>query len=124
MGGGIICCSAKASLYGSHGRFVATPVVAQDLVHQPISPTFGGQNPFNFEPRPWVSRNANNDTATRARPRPISRPIFFRGNFSRGHALGAVIAGRRMPSFVRTIRLGNRHYQLRWPDHRILPLPG
>jgi len=36
------------------------PLAAQDLVHQPISPTFGG-NPFNSQHVLGVA-NANNDT--------------------------------------------------------------
>jgi curli production assembly/transport component CsgF len=39
---------------------VATPVYAQDLVHQPISPTFGG-NPFNSNHILGIA-NAQNDT--------------------------------------------------------------
>lgn len=39
--------------------FVAAPVAAQDLVHEPISPTFGG-NPFNSQHVLGVA-NANND---------------------------------------------------------------
>jgi len=50
---------AKASLMAAM-VVVATPVVAQDLVHQPISPTFGG-NPFNSNHVLGVA-NANNDT--------------------------------------------------------------
>jgi curli production assembly/transport component CsgF len=38
---------------------VAAPVAAQDLVHEPISPTFGG-NPFNSQHVLGVA-NANND---------------------------------------------------------------
>jgi curli production assembly/transport component CsgF len=38
----------------------AAPVAAQDLVHRPISPTFGG-NPFNSNHVLGVA-NANNDT--------------------------------------------------------------
>jgi curli production assembly/transport component CsgF len=39
---------------------VAAPVAAQDLVHRPISPTFGG-NPFNSNHVLGVA-NANNNT--------------------------------------------------------------
>lgn len=39
---------------------LAQPAAAQDLVHQPISPTFGG-NPFNSSHVLGVA-NANNDT--------------------------------------------------------------
>lgn len=42
------------------GLLCASPVVAQDLVHRPISPTFGG-NPFNSNHVLGVA-NANNDT--------------------------------------------------------------
>ena len=38
---------------------VSAPVAAQDLVHEPISPTFGG-NPFNSQHVLGVA-NANND---------------------------------------------------------------
>ena len=40
---------------------VAQPVLAQDLVHQPISPTFGG-NPFNSSHVLGIA-GANNDTS-------------------------------------------------------------
>jgi len=40
--------------------FGATPAMAQDLVHQPISPTFGG-NPFNSNHILGIA-NAQNDT--------------------------------------------------------------
>jgi curli production assembly/transport component CsgF len=39
--------------------FLSAPVAAQDLVHEPISPTFGG-NPFNSQHVLGVA-NANND---------------------------------------------------------------
>jgi curli production assembly/transport component CsgF len=49
----------KASLVA--GAFLcASPVVAQDVVYRPISPTFGG-NPFNSNHVLGVA-NANNDT--------------------------------------------------------------
>jgi curli production assembly/transport component CsgF len=41
------------------GLLAAGPLAAQDLVHQPISPTFGG-NPFNSQHVLGVA-NANND---------------------------------------------------------------
>ncbi|MEE4317963.1 MAG: curli assembly protein CsgF [Erythrobacter sp.] len=41
------------------GLLFAAPLAAQDLVHQPISPTFGG-NPFNSQHVLGVA-NANND---------------------------------------------------------------
>lgn len=50
---------AKASLMAAAVVFAA-PVAAQDLVHQPISPTFGG-NPFNSNHVLGVA-NANNNT--------------------------------------------------------------
>lgn len=40
--------------------FIATPAMAQDLVHTPISPTFGG-NPFNSNHILGIA-NAQNDT--------------------------------------------------------------
>ena len=40
--------------------FTASPVMAQDLVHTPISPTFGG-NPFNSNHILGIA-NAQNDT--------------------------------------------------------------
>lgn len=46
---GLLACAA----------FFAAPVAAQDLVHEPISPTFGG-NPFNSQHVLGVA-NANND---------------------------------------------------------------
>ncbi|RNJ64094.1 MAG: hypothetical protein EDM03_07080 [Porphyrobacter sp. IPPAS B-1204] len=46
---GLLACAA----------FFAVPVAAQDLVHEPISPTFGG-NPFNSQHVLGVA-NANND---------------------------------------------------------------
>ena len=46
---GLLACAA----------FFAVPVAAQDLVHQPLSPTFGG-NPFNSQHVLGVA-NANND---------------------------------------------------------------
>ena len=48
----------KASLLVC-GAFCAAPLAAQDLVHEPISPTFGG-NPFNSQHVLGVA-NANND---------------------------------------------------------------
>ena len=39
---------------------IASPVMAQDLVHEPISPTFGG-NPFNSNHILGIA-NAQNDT--------------------------------------------------------------
>lgn len=48
----------KAILLGS-GLVLASPLAAQDLIHQPISPTFGG-NPFNSQHVLGVA-NANND---------------------------------------------------------------
>ena len=48
----------KAGLLASVA-FLAAPVAAQDLVHEPISPTFGG-NPFNSQHVLGVA-NANND---------------------------------------------------------------
>lgn len=50
---------ARASLLAAM-VIVATPVAAQDLVHRPISPTFGG-NPFNSNHVLGVA-NANNNT--------------------------------------------------------------
>ena len=41
------------------GVLLAAPLAAQDLVHEPISPTFGG-NPFNSQHVLGVA-NANND---------------------------------------------------------------
>lgn len=49
---------SKIALLGC-GLMVAAPVAAQDLVHEPISPTFGG-NPFNSQHVLGVA-NANND---------------------------------------------------------------
>ncbi|AUX68236.1 hypothetical protein CHX26_00745 [Porphyrobacter sp. HT-58-2] len=48
----------KAILLAS-GLMLASPLAAQDLIHQPISPTFGG-NPFNSQHVLGVA-NANND---------------------------------------------------------------
>jgi curli production assembly/transport component CsgF len=48
----------KTSLLACAALFAA-PVAAQDLVHEPISPTFGG-NPFNSQHVLGVA-NANND---------------------------------------------------------------
>lgn len=48
----------KASLLVC-GAICAAPLAAQDLVHEPISPTFGG-NPFNSQHVLGVA-NANND---------------------------------------------------------------
>jgi curli production assembly/transport component CsgF len=48
----------KAGLLACAALFSA-PVAAQDLVHEPISPTFGG-NPFNSQHVLGVA-NANND---------------------------------------------------------------
>ncbi|MEQ5788394.1 hypothetical protein J3454_10855 [Erythrobacter sp. NFXS35] len=50
---------AKAGLAAA-AIVIAAPVAAQDLVHQPISPTFGG-NPFNSNHVLGVA-NANNNT--------------------------------------------------------------
>ena len=49
----------KACLLAA-ATFVAVPAAAQDLVHRPISPTFGG-NPFNSNHVLGVA-NANNNT--------------------------------------------------------------
>lgn len=49
----------KASLWAAV-LCVSAPAAAQDLVHRPISPTFGG-NPFNSNHVLGVA-NANNDT--------------------------------------------------------------
>lgn len=50
---------AKVGLLAA-ALFVSAPVVAQDVVYRPISPTFGG-NPFNSNHVLGVA-NANNDT--------------------------------------------------------------
>lgn len=56
---------------------VGTPVVAQDLVHQPISPTFGG-NPFNSNHILGIA-NAQNDTRDpRAQENNSQADIFAR----------------------------------------------
>jgi curli production assembly/transport component CsgF len=56
---------------------LAVPVAAQDLVHRPISPTFGG-NPFNSNHVLGVA-NANNDTRDpRSRTTDSQASIFAR----------------------------------------------
>jgi len=55
----------------------ATPLAAQDMVYEPISPTFGG-NPFNSNHVLGVA-NANNDTRDpRARTSNSQADIFAR----------------------------------------------
>jgi len=52
--------SALRAAFGAVVVFVAVPAAAQDLVHRPISPTFGG-NPFNSN-HILGTANAQNDT--------------------------------------------------------------
>ena len=46
---------------------VASPTLAQDLVHQPISPTFGG-NPFNSSHILGTANAQNKTSATKTIP--------------------------------------------------------
>ncbi|MGB3806325.1 MAG: curli assembly protein CsgF [Erythrobacter sp.] len=56
---------------------IAAPAAAQDLVHEPISPTFGG-NPFNSNHILGIA-NAQNDTRDpNARSRDSQADIFAR----------------------------------------------
>jgi len=52
--------SALRAAFGAVFVLVAVPAAAQDLVHRPISPTFGG-NPFNSN-HILGTANAQNDT--------------------------------------------------------------
>ncbi|HKK30899.1 MAG TPA: curli assembly protein CsgF, partial [Alphaproteobacteria bacterium] len=55
----------------------ATPVVAQDLVHEPISPTFGG-NPFNSNHILGTAQAQNDTTDPDARTNDRQADIFAR----------------------------------------------
>ena len=55
----------------------ANPVLAQDLVHEPISPTFGG-NPFNSNHILGIANAQNNTTNPDAVDRNSQSSIFAR----------------------------------------------
>ncbi len=55
----------------------AMPVVAQDLVHEPISPTFGG-NPFNSNHILGIANAQNDTTDPDARSSDSQADIFAR----------------------------------------------
>ncbi|MCK0100014.1 curli assembly protein CsgF [Qipengyuania sp. S6317L1] len=57
--------------------FGATPAMAQDLVHQPISPTFGG-NPFNSNHILGIANAQNKTTDPNAVDRNDQSSIFAR----------------------------------------------
>lgn len=59
------------------GAFGAAPVMAQDLVHQPISPTFGG-NPFNSNHILGIANAQNNTSDPNAADRNDQSSIFAR----------------------------------------------
>lgn len=56
---------------------VATPALAQDLVHEPISPTFGG-NPFNSNHILGIANAQNKNTDPNAVNRNDQSSIFAR----------------------------------------------
>lgn len=55
----------------------ASPAVAQDLVHEPISPTFGG-NPFNSNHILGIANAQNNTTDPDAVDRNSQESVFAR----------------------------------------------
>ena len=59
------------------GLAVANPAFAQDLVHEPISPTFGG-NPFNSNHILGIANAQNNTTDPDAIDRNDQSSIFAR----------------------------------------------
>jgi len=66
---------AMATVLG--GALCATPVMAQDLVHTPISPTFGG-NPFNSNHILGIANAQNNTSDPDATDRNDQSSIFAR----------------------------------------------
>jgi curli production assembly/transport component CsgF len=59
------------------GVLVAAPLAAQDIVHRPISPTFGG-NPFNSNHVLGVANANNNTRDPNARANESQASIFAR----------------------------------------------
>lgn len=59
------------------GALIASPAMAQDLVHTPISPTFGG-NPFNSNHILGTANAQNNTTDPDAVDRSDQSSIFAR----------------------------------------------
>ncbi|BDI61926.1 curli production assembly protein CsgF [Qipengyuania nanhaisediminis] len=67
----------KYVLAAGLGVLVAIPASAQDLVHEPLSPTFGG-NPFNSNHILGIANAQNNTTDPNAVDRNNQSSIFAR----------------------------------------------